>query len=215
VKREGRITLAQRRALETLWAQYGTENDHAPLNLTALFGRTAPVILEIGFGNGEALAAMAKAHPGNDYLGIEVHRPGIGHLLNLLAAQQSTNVRVIAADAKDVLMARVPDDSLSAVHLFFPDPWPKKRHHKRRLVQPDFVQHVRRKLKPGGVFHLATDWEDYAQWMMATLTTAEGFENVCGPGRYGERGERPLTKFERRGERLGHGVRDLRFVRVS
>jgi tRNA (guanine-N7-)-methyltransferase len=215
VRREGRLTPAQRRALETLWAQYGTEDDHAPLNLTALFGRTAPVILEIGFGNGEALAAMAKAHPENDYLGIEVHRPGVGHLLNLLAAQQSTNVRVIVADANEVLMARVPDESLSAVHLFFPDPWPKKRHHKRRLVQADFAQLVRRKLAPGGIFHLATDWQDYAQWMMTVLSTAEGFNNAAGAGQYAGRGERPHTKFECRGVRLGHGVRDLRFVRVS
>jgi tRNA (guanine-N7-)-methyltransferase len=215
VRREGRMTPAQKRALEELWPRYGVENVDAPLDLAALFGRTAPVILEIGFGNGEALAALAARHPENDYLGIEVHRPGVGHLLNCLAAQQSTNVRVLVADARETLVARIPDESLAGVHLFFPDPWPKKRHHKRRLVQPDFAQLVRRKLETGGVFHLATDWHDYAQWMMETLTVAEGFENLSGPGSYSERGERPLTKFERRGERLGHAVHDLRFRRVG
>jgi tRNA (guanine-N7-)-methyltransferase len=215
VRREGRLTPAQKRALEELWPRYGVDDTRASLDLATLFGRIAPVIVEIGFGNGEALAATAAAHPENDYLGIEVHRPGVGHLLNLLAAQRIANVRVVVADAKEVLAMRLPDQSLSTVHLFFPDPWPKKRHHKRRLVQPDFVQLVRRKLKPGGVFHLATDWQDYAQWMMATLTAAEGFENVSGRDCYGERGERPLTKFERRGARLGHGVRDLRFRRVD
>jgi tRNA (guanine-N7-)-methyltransferase len=215
VRREGRLTPAQKRALEELWPRYGVDDTRASLDLATLFGRIAPVIVEIGFGNGEALAATAAAHPENDYLGIEVHRPGVGHLLNLLAAQRIANVRVVVADAKEVLAMRLPDQSLSTVHLFFPDPWPKKRHHKRRLVQPDFVQLVRRKLKPGGVFHLATDWQDYAQWMMATLTAAGGFENVSGRDCYGERGERPLTKFERRGARLGHGVRDLRFRRVD
>jgi tRNA (guanine-N7-)-methyltransferase len=215
VKREGRLTPAQKRALDELWPRFGVVNAETPLDLPTLFGRAAPVVLEIGFGNGEALAAMAEARPENDFLGIEVHRPGVGHLLNLLAARSITNVRVVIADAKEVLTARIPDASLAAVHLFFPDPWPKKRHHKRRLVQPEFAQLVRRKLMPGGVLHLATDWQEYAQWMMTTLTGAEGFGNVSGEGCYAERGERPLTKFERRGERLGHGVWDLRFRRVD
>lgn len=214
VRREGRLTPAQKRALDELWPRYGIDGRNEPLDLPALFGRNAPVVLEIGFGNGEALAELAAAHPENNFLGIEVHRPGVGHLLNLLAARGIANVRVVVADAKEILAARIPDESLAAVHLFFPDPWPKKRHHKRRLLQPDFAQLVRRKLRTGGVIHLATDWQDYAQWMMETLTAAEGFENVAGRGCYGERGERPLTRFERRGVRLGHAVRDLRFRRV-
>ncbi len=213
VKREGRMTDAQRRAFESHWVRYGIDNADTPLDCTALFGRDAPVILEIGFGNGDALAALAALYPENNYLGIEVHRPGVGRLLNRLAADGSANVRVLAADAVEVLERRIADDSLAAVHLWFSDPWPKKRHRKRRLLQPAFAQLVRRKLKPGGLFHLATDWQDYAQWMLEVLSAADGFENSAGPGQYGARGERPLTRFESRGRRLGHGVWDLRFRR--
>jgi tRNA (guanine-N7-)-methyltransferase len=215
VRREGRLTPAQKRALDMLWPRYGLDNADTPLDFVAVFGRVAPAVLEIGFGNGAALAQLAAAHPENDYLGIEVHRPGVGQVLNLLAAQGSVNVRVLVADAAEVLAARIPDDSLAAVHLWFPDPWPKKRHHKRRLVQPAFARLVRRKLKVGGLFHLATDWREYAGWMMTVMSVADGFENAEGAGRYAGRGERPLTKFERRGTRLGHGVWDLRFVRAS
>jgi tRNA (guanine-N7-)-methyltransferase len=214
VRREGRITDAQRRALAELLPRYGVEPGEAPLDFVALFGRAAPVHLEIGFGNGEALAAMALARPQNNYLGIEVHRPGVGVLLRRLDTECIANVRVVCSDAKEVLEQRIPDASLDAVYVFFPDPWHKQRHHKRRLVQPEFIALLRRKLKPGGTLHLATDWEDYAQQMLALLSVAEGFENAAGPGQYVSRPEtRPLTRFERRGQRLGHGVRDLVFRR--
>jgi tRNA (guanine-N7-)-methyltransferase len=207
------MTDAQRRAMAELWPRFGAEPGDGLLDFSGLFGRAAPVVLEIGFGNGETLAALAVTNPQVNYFGIEVHRPGVGGLLRRLAAADITNVRVMVADAKVVLARRVPDASLAAVHLFFPDPWPKKRHHKRRLVQGDFVELVGRKLLPGGVFHLATDWGEYADHMMAVLSTSDTLENVAGAGRFAERGERPLTKFERRGARLGHGVWDLVFRR--
>jgi tRNA (guanine-N7-)-methyltransferase len=207
------MTDAQRRALQGLWPRYGVDAGAAPLDFADLFGRRAPVTLEIGFGHGEALAALALAHPDVDYLGVEVHRPGIGSLLRRLHAAGSTNVRVLAADAHEVLTHRIPDGAVAAVHLFFPDPWPKQRHHKRRLVQPAFVALVWRKLVPGGVFHLATDWQEYAEHMMTVLSAHPGFDNTAGVGRYAARGDRPLTKFEARGTRLGHGVWDLVFRR--
>lgn len=210
------MTAAQQRALETLWPKYGIEPDESLLDLKQVFGRSGPVNLEIGFGNGEALLAMAAAHPERDYLGIEVHRPGVGQLLNRLAADGLSNVRVIVGDASEFLAQRIPDGSLDAVHLFFPDPWPKQRHHKRRLVQPGFAALVRCKLKPAGVWHLATDWQDYAEQMRAVLEAADGFENMAGAGCFAaDPGERPHTKFEARGRRLGHGVWDLRYKRIS
>ena len=207
------MTDAQRRAMEELWPRYGVDPGEGILDFPGLFGRDAPIVVEIGFGNGEVLAALAAANPQCDYLGIEVHRPGVGSLLRRLAAARIENVRVMVADAKDVLAHRLADSSLAAVHLFFPDPWPKKRHHKRRLVQADFVELVGRKLRPGGAFHLATDWPDYAHQMMALLSASDAFENAAGAGRFAERGERPPTKFERRGVLLGHGVWDLIFRR--
>lgn len=216
VRREGRMTAAQQRALETLWPEFGIEPAESPLDLKRVFGRVAPVTLEIGFGNGEALLAMAAAHPERDYLGIEVHRPGVGQLLNGLAAGGLSNVRVIIGDASEFLAQRIADGSLDAVHLFFPDPWPKQRHHKRRLVQPGFAALVRSKLKIDGVWHLATDWEDYAEQMRAVLEAAEGFGNTVGSGCFAPGpGERPRTKFEVRGRRLGHGVWDLRYRRTA
>ena len=216
VRREGRFTTAQRRAVDSLLPKYGVPEGDEPIDFTALFGRAAPVHLEIGFGNGEALAAMARLHPEINFLGIEVHRPGVGALLQRLEAEALSNVRVISADAVDVLSRRIPDQSLSALYLFFPDPWPKLRHHKRRLVQPGLVSLVRHKLQIGGLWHLATDWEDYARHMLAVLTDAEGFENASGPGQFAARPEsRPLTRFERRGQKLGHGVWDLVFRRVG
>jgi len=210
------MTPAQQRALVTLWPRYGIEAGDAQLELENLFGRAAPVTLEIGFGNGDALLDMAAVHPDRNYLGFEVHRPGVGHLLNRLEAAGLTNVRIVIGDAGEILTCQIPGGSLDAVHLFFPDPWPKKRHHKRRLVQPAFAQLVRTKLKPGGVWHLATDWEDYAQQMLTVLDEAEGFENLAGRGRYSsDPGERPPTKFEQRGRRLGHGVWDLHFRRTA
>ncbi len=208
VRREGRMTAAQKRALAELYPRYGLAPGDNPIDFPAAFGRTAPVALEIGFGNGDALACQAAAHPENNYLGIEVHRPGVGRLLARIAAEGLANVRVVCADAKEILTRNIPDDSLAAVYVLFPDPWPKKRHHKRRLVQPEFVQLVRRKLKPGGVLHLATDWPAYAEHMEAVLRTAEGFaEAPAAP--------RPDTKYEARGRRLGHPVRDLAYVRVG
>src|SRR3989304_3879032 len=181
VRRESRITPAQTRALKQLWPRYGIVEGATALDLSTVFGRSAPVILEIGFGNGEALAATAAAHPENNYLGIEVHRPGAGSLLRRLEAQDLHNVRVMLSDATEILAQRIADASLSAVHLFFPDPWPKKRHHKRRLVQPDFAALVARKLEPGGYFHLATDWPEYAEHMTLVLSQAAGLAAVSDP----------------------------------
>ena len=215
VRREGRFTAAQQRAVELLMPRYGVPEGRGTLDLAQLFGRAAPVHLEIGFGNGDALAAMAAMHPENDYLGIEVHRPGVGALLRRLEVDGLANVRVASTDAVQFIGERLPDESLDAVYLFFPDPWPKKRHHKRRIVQAEFVQRVRQTLRIGGEFRLATDWADYAQWMLAVLTDAEGFDNTAGPGRFAPRpAARPLTRFERRGQRLGHEVWDLAFVRA-
>jgi len=214
VLRQGRMTPAQRSALDTLWEQYGIELGDTQINLDALFGRSAPRILEIGFGMGSSLAEMAAAHPEQDYLGIEVHRPGVGNLLKLIDAHPLSNVRVISADAIEVLN-QIPGACLDAVYLFFPDPWHKRRHHKRRIVQPSFVTRIAQKLKPGGHFHLATDWEEYAEQMLRVLSAAPEFANTAGPGKYAPRpAYRPLTKFERRGHGLGHRVCDLVFVRL-
>jgi tRNA (guanine-N7-)-methyltransferase len=218
VRREGRMTEAQRRALTELLPRYGIAAEgEGPLDFATIFGRRAPVALEIGFGAGEALAAMARAQPERDFLGIEVYRPGVGRLLQRLAAENLHNVRVMIADAKEVLSARIPDESLAAVYLFFPDPWPKKRHHKRRLVQPDFAALLCRRLAPRGLIHAATDWEDYAAQMLEVFSRTPGLENAAGPGRcYAERPpERPLTRFERRGQALGHRVYDLLFRKVA
>jgi tRNA (guanine-N7-)-methyltransferase len=208
VRREGRTTAAQKRALAELYPRYGLSPGDSLIDFAAAFGRAAPVALEIGFGNGDALARQAAAHPETDYLGIEVHRPGVGRLLARLAAEGLANVRVVCADAKEVLARNIPDESLAAVYVLFPDPWPKKRHHKRRLVQPEFAQLVRRKLKPGGVLHLATDWPAYAEHMETVLNAAEGFAPA-------EAAARPGTKYEARGRRLGHPVRDLAYARVG
>ncbi len=215
-RRQGRLTGAQQRALELLFPQFGAAIGDTLIDFDTLFGRTAPRILEIGFGNGDSLAAIAHTHPENDYLGIEVHRPGVGHLLLKIEELALTNVRVICDDAVEVLRRRIPEGSLDAVYLFFADPWPKKRHHKRRIVQPEFAQLLRSRLKPGGRFHMATDWENYAEHMLAVMGAADGFRNTSPNGDYVPRPDyRPLTKFEQRGQRLGHGVWDLIFERVS
>lgn len=198
-----------------LLSKYGVPAGDVPLDLARLFGREAPVHVEIGFGNGEALAAMAAAHPENNYLGIEVHRPGVGSLLRRVGAEGLSNVRLAGVDAVE-LLTRVPDGVLGAVYLFFPDPWPKRRHHKRRLVQPEFARLVRRKLEIGGVWRLATDWEDYARHMLEVLTADPGFENLATDGTFVSRPQvRPLTRFEQRGRKLGHTVRDLAFRRIG
>lgn len=214
VFRRGRITPSQKRALSECWPHYGVELDKL-LNLDELFGREAEKHLEIGFGMGDALVTMAKMHPERDYLGIDVYRPGIGHLLLQIKLAQLTNVRVIWADAAAVLQDYLPPHSLDAVYLFFPDPWPKKRHHKRRLVQPDFVTLLANRMKSGSNLHLATDWEHYAQQMLQVLEAAPEFINRSAKGGFSPRpAERPMTKFEQRGLRLGHSVWDLRYQRL-
>jgi tRNA (guanine-N7-)-methyltransferase len=215
VRREGRVTPAQREALADLWPRYGLDLSRVSLDFPHIFKRHAPVTLEIGFGNGDALAALAENAPEQDYIGIEVHRPGVGHLLRLLEGKDLNNVRVISEDAVIVLRDHFSGGSLAQVLVWFPDPWPKKRHHKRRLVQPEFVRLVHQSLVPGGQLHLATDWEDYALHMLATVEADGGFENTAGADRFSPRPPaRPLTKFEQRGKRLGHSVWDLVYRRV-
>jgi tRNA (guanine-N7-)-methyltransferase len=212
VVRAGRMTVAQERAWRELWPQWGIEKGDGPLDFAAIFGRKGQVTLEIGFGNGESLIALAAAHPERNFVGLEVHPPGVGHLLLRCEAERVGNVRVICHDAVEVLQQRVPDASLDEVLLYFPDPWPKKRHHKRRIVQPAFVDLVARKLAPGGVFRMATDWQHYAEHMLATASACVALRNESASGDYVPRPEsRPVTRFERRGHRLGHGVWDLAF----
>lgn len=214
VVRTGRITAAQQRAWRELWPVHGVETGDGLLDLDQLYGRAAPRTLEIGFGNGESLVALAEAHPEQDFLGIEVHRPGIGHLLLKAGERGLQNLRVICRDAVEVLSFCIPDASLDEVLLYFPDPWPKKRHHKRRIVQPGFVAQVARKLSPGGAFRLATDWKDYAGHMLEVLNACALLENESPRGGYAARPmSRPLTRFEQRGQRLGHEVWDLAFRR--
>ena len=213
VRREGRMTRAQQDALARLHDTYILAA-HQIKDLDAVFGRQAPRVMEIGFGMGDALAAMAQADPRRDYLGVEVHRPGVGSLLLRLEKDEITNVRIVCADAVEVLHDHLADGALDALHLFFPDPWPKKRHHKRRIVQAEFAALVGSKLRPGGRFHMATDWEDYARHMLAVMEAAPGFHNVAGAGEFAPRPlQRPLTKFERRGQQLGHAVWDLLYAR--
>jgi tRNA (guanine-N7-)-methyltransferase len=215
VVRAGRMTAGQSRALEELWPRYGVDFTAAPLDLGALFGREAPRSLEIGFGNGEHLASLARAHPERDYLGIEVHRPGVGHLFMLAAANGSTNLRASQHDAVEVLREQIGAGALDEVLVLFPDPWHKKRHHKRRLIQPAFVELVASRMKVGGVFRLATDWEAYAQQMLEVLGASASFSNLSPTGDWMPRPEeRAPTRFERRGARLGHGVWDLAFGRL-
>jgi len=214
VVRAGRMTVGQSRALEEFWPRYGVEYAPTPLELDALFGRAAPRTLEIGFGNGEHLAALARAHPERDFFGIEVHRPGVGHLFMLAAANGSTNLRASQHDAVEVLREQIPAAALDELLVLFPDPWHKKRHHKRRLIQPPFVELAASRLKPGGVFRLATDWEEYALQMLDVLGASASFVNLSPTGDWMPRPEeRAPTRFEKRGARLGHGVWDLAFAR--
>jgi tRNA (guanine-N7-)-methyltransferase len=214
VMRAGRITEAQQRALATLWPCYGVEFNLGPLDLARLFGRSAPRTLEIGFGNGEHLLERALANPERDFLGVEVHRPGVGHLLLAAGKAGITNLRVIAHDAVDVLQHQIPPASLDEVQLLFPDPWPKARHHKRRLVQPAFAELVASRLRVGGRWHLATDWEPYAESMLAVLNGCGALRNCATDGGFvGQVMLRAATRFERRGQRLGHQVRELLFSR--
>lgn len=214
VLRTGRTTPVQRRALEEHWQRWGLEYDGRELAYEAAFGRKGPLVLEVGFGMGQSLVAMAQDRPDTNFIGIEVHKPGVGKLLHSMAERGVDNIRIYCHDAVDILRDCIPDDSLDAVQIYFPDPWHKKRHNKRRLIQPSFVALLTRKLKNGGMLHLATDWEDYAQQMMHVLSASDGLSNVSGYGLFAVRPEnRPVTKFEMRGERLGHGVWDLVFFR--
>jgi tRNA (guanine-N7-)-methyltransferase len=214
VLRHGRMTTAQRRAWDAGWERFGIDFTGRPLDFDALFGRPGPRVLEIGFGMGHSLAAMAAAAPDSNFLGIEVHRPGVGKLLHLVQEQGLGNVRVMCHDAVEVLRDGIAPDSLDTLQVFFPDPWHKKRHHKRRLIQPPFVELAASRLRPGGRLHLATDWENYAEQMLEVLSACPLLENTAPGTGYAPRpAQRPLTKFEQRGERLGHGVWDLVFKR--
>jgi tRNA (guanine-N7-)-methyltransferase len=213
VLREGRLTPAQEKALAELLPRYGVEPGAGRLDFAEIFGREAPVWLEIGFGNGDALHHMAARHPEINFVGVEVHRPGVGQLLRAIDDDGLTNVRVYRGDAAELLRDHVGDSTLSRLLLFFPDPWPKKRHHKRRIVQSPFVREVARALEPGGIFHLATDWVDYARHMREVLDAASAFDRANDDAG-GRPDYRPRTHFEQRGERKGHEVHDLLYRRV-
>jgi tRNA (guanine-N7-)-methyltransferase len=212
VLRQGHLSLAQQKAMQEGLPVWGIPYAETPLDLAQVFGRTVPTILEIGFGMGHATATIAAAHPHHNYLGVEVHTPGVGSLCKLIQEQKIFNIRMIQHDVVEVLENMIPTASLEGVHIFFPDPWHKKRHHKRRLIQPLFVQLLVSRLKPGGYLHLATDWEDYAQQMLSVLSENPSLHNTAtdfSP----KPAYRPLTKFEQRGLNLGHGVWDLVFIR--
>ena len=215
VLRGGRLTEGQKRALEEFWPRFGIEKGESPLDFKTLFGNDAPVIMEIGFGNGDATWQMAQAHPAENYLGVEVHQPGVGHLLLKMKQHGITNIRIANDDAVEFLCERVPTESLAGVRIYFPDPWPKKRHHKRRLIQPSLIELLASRMHPGALLHLATDWEPYAQHMLEVMGSSDGFVNLSPSGDFCDQPEwRPETKYERRGEGLGHRVRDLLFKRI-
>ncbi len=214
VRRQGRVSPAQLRACETLLPQFGIQYAAQPLDLITAFGRSAPKILEIGFGMGDSTATIALAHPENDYLCLEVHTPGVGNLLKLIEAQSITNIRIIQHDAVEVMRDMIADASLDGVHIFFPDPWHKARHNKRRLIQAPFIAALVQKIKLGGYIHVATDWQDYAEQVLRVLSEETLLENTVAD--YAPRPDyRPLTKFEKRGINLGHGVWDVVFQRIN
>ena len=215
VRRPGRITPSQTRALDDLWPDVGVEYDGQPLDLVTLYGRDAEVVLEIGYGNGDTLVEMAAANPAQNFLGVEVHEPGVGHCL--IAAEQRgiTNLRLIMHDAIEVLSEQIPDGSLARINLYFPDPWPKKRHHKRRLIQPAFLELAARKLRPEGQLFIATDWANYAEHIDETLEASDRFRVDLTREHAGDAPiDRPVTKFERRGLAKGHRIRDWRLIRT-
>lgn len=214
VVRGGRLTPAQQKAMDTMWPEFGLDLEDGLLDWSEVFSRDGHLVLEIGFGMGDSLIKMAQEHPRKNFIAIDVHPPGIGTLLRDIRDHELQNIRVYQNDATIVLNECIQNDALDTVQIFFPDPWHKKRHHKRRMIQADFVQQIRRKLKPGGMFHLATDWENYAEQMMEVLSAADGFANCVGEGVFATEHGRPSTKFERRGERLGHGVWDLLFKKL-
>lgn len=221
VLRQGRLTNAQQNALDNYWQHYGIDYSNQPhgiqpLDFKTVFGRSAPITLEIGFGNGDSLLRQALDFPDRDFIGIEVHRPGVGHLLNGIHQQNITNLRVINHDAVEVISHQVPLSSLDRVQLFFPDPWHKKRHHKRRILQNSFVELIRTRLADGGHFHMATDWQDYAQHMLELMEKQPGYVNIAGEEKYASADAlRPQTKFEKRGLKLGHGVWDLVYKKTA
>lgn len=216
VVRAGRMTDGQKAAFEKYWPDYGLSLHDGSLDAAKQFGRNAPQVLEIGFGMGGSLLQMIQAEPEKNFIGIEVHSPGVGRLINDAGKLELPNLRVFLADAIDVLEDCIADASIDRFQVYFPDPWHKKKHNKRRLIQSDFVQKIRTKLKVGGVLHLATDWEQYAAHMLEVMDASEGYKNTMGPGQYSPRPSfRPVTKFEKRGERLGHGVWDLLYQRMD
>ncbi|PMO68687.1 tRNA (guanosine(46)-N7)-methyltransferase TrmB [Vibrio breoganii] len=217
VRREGRLTKGQETALNECWPTMGIDYQNELLDWAQVFGNTNPVVLEIGFGMGASLVEMAKAAPEKNFIGIEVHRPGVGACLGLARDEGITNLRVMCHDAVEVFENMIQDGSLQIVQLFFPDPWHKKRHHKRRIVQVEFAEMLRSKLQmETGIFHMATDWENYAEHMIEIMNQAPGFANIATDGDYIPRPEeRPLTKFEARGHRLGHGVWDIKYKRTA
>ncbi len=214
VMRAGRVTRAQRRALDELMPAWGIPFCDALLDLDAVFGRRAPRVTEIGFGDGATLLDLAARSPASDFIGVEVHPPGIGHCLLGIESRGLANLRVIPHDAVEVLDRQIAPGSLDELLLYFPDPWPKKRHHKRRIVQPPFVALVADRLKPGGRFRLATDWEPYAAWMLEVLAREPRLENAAAGGGFIDASERASTRFEARGRRLGHAVFDLCYRRI-
>ena len=212
VKREGKMTTGQTNAIELLWPTFGVDLNQQMIDMPRLFGRQNFTILEIGFGNGLSLADMAESHPQQDFFGIEVHKPGVGSLLVQVKKRGLQNVRVSHDDAVEVLQHQIPDQSLDRIQIFFPDPWHKKRHHKRRLIQPEFVANLVAKLRDGGVIHVATDWQNYAEHILQVLENNQSIQNTAAE--YATKPEyRPKTKYETRGERLGHGVWDLVFIK--
>lgn len=216
VIRAGRITAGQKNAFDRWWPPYGLSLYQGAIHPEQVFARQAPLVLEIGFGMGDSLLDMARHEPDKNFIGIEVHPPGVGRLINIAGQENLTNLKAYMADAMDVLADCIPDGSIDRLQLYFPDPWHKKKHNKRRILQPDFAQAVRPKLKVGGVFHMATDWQPYAEHMMDVMTDASGFVNALGARAYSTRPDyRPITKFEKRGARLGHGVWDLLFHREA
>lgn len=215
VIRGGRQTVAQERAMAELWPRYGVEFSAQPIDLDQMFGRQAPRLLEIGFGAGEALLAFAQAHPELDCIGVEVHKPGVGHLLLGAETAGLKNLRVVCHDAVEVLQQQLAPGAIQLIHIYFPDPWHKKRHHKRRLIQPELVELLARVMAVGGKLRLATDWEHYAMQMREVIDASPSFANDAPDTGFVARSEeRPLTRFERRGHRLGHGVWDLSYTRV-
>ncbi|MCW8924907.1 MAG: tRNA (guanosine(46)-N7)-methyltransferase TrmB [Xanthomonadales bacterium] len=214
VLRKGRLTSAQQHALDELWPHYGIDKGDGVLDFAGHFGRTAELVLDIGFGNGESTWQMAQAEPDINFVGIEVHPPGVGQLLMALDKYAIENVRVVRDDVVDFLRQRVAPGSIKGVRIYFPDPWPKKRHHKRRIIQPDFVAELARCMASGGLLHLATDWQNYAEHMLEVMAGSPDFVNLSGNADYVERPRwRPHTKYEKRGERLGHVVRDMLYRR--